>query len=85
VCKYFLSACVSVRSSFAPDELLRRDLFEWLLRADTARGRLEVAPEGEKSADGESGGENVAMVSEKRWIVRSPVVQDGCAAGCWML
>jgi hypothetical protein len=46
VCKYFLSACVSVRSSFAPDELLRRDLLEWLLSADSARGRLEVPPEG---------------------------------------
>jgi hypothetical protein len=47
VCKYFLSACVSVRSSFMPDELLRRDLLEWPLSADTARGRLEVPPDGE--------------------------------------
>jgi hypothetical protein len=47
VCKYFLSACVSVRSSFAPDELLRRDFLEWLLSIDTARGRLEGPPEGE--------------------------------------
>jgi len=46
VCKYFLSACVSVRSSFAPDKLLRRDLLEWLLSADSARGRLEIPPEG---------------------------------------
>lgn len=43
VCKYFLSACVSVRSSFAPAELLRRDLLEWLLSVDSARG----PPEGE--------------------------------------
>jgi hypothetical protein len=48
-----------------PDELLRRDLLELLLRADTARGRLEVAPEEENSAEGESGGESVAIVSDE--------------------
>jgi hypothetical protein len=72
VCKYFFSECVvSVRSSFAPEELLRRDLLEWLLRMDTARGRLELTPEGEKSEEGESGEERAAMVSDERRMGRS--------------
>ena len=80
VCNHFFSECVSVKSSFAPDELLRRDLFELLLRADTARGRLAFSAEEEKSAEGERGGEKVDMVPDESWVVRSMMVQlfDGC-------
>ena len=80
MCNHFLSECASVKSSFVPDELLLRDLLELLLRADTARGRLIVSPGGEYSADGEKGGESVAMVSDERWVVRSKMVQTARAA-----
>ena len=80
MCNHFLSECDSVKSSFVPDELLRRDLLELLLRADTARGRLTFSSGGEYSADGERGGDSIAMILDERWIVRWKTVQTAHAA-----